>query len=327
MNAQSVWCFLIILFAFGLFVWKYYWKLQIMYNSASLSLYTPKNFGIVQAEKYTYLTNLGQRYAKTQKIVIAGLLRDVRDRLPIIEKRAESLGNMFLDYRILIVENDSKDGTREYLLSWTKRNPKVTILGCGENVKECTLNLPASEGHSVYRSRIEKMAFLRNIYLQEVRKRYSDFDFLTVWDMDIVGSIYLDGVANSMGYFAIDPSLGAMCAYGIYQWGPLKLYYDTYATLESGDSFHIKSKAIHDLKKGLGMQFRRGESPIKIVSCFSGFSIYRLQPILRSFAEYGTTSINDVSGNLECEHVFFHSQLNTLIKMNPSMIHLVIQNN
>ena len=330
MNTKSPWLFLVILVIFVLMVWTYYWKLQLMYNSSSVSLYTPDSFPISNLPEHQSVTNLGFGYARTQRLVIAGLVRNVKSKLPEIEKRAEKLGALFRDYRILIVENDSTDGTREYLLRWAKRNPRVTVLGCGRNSQKCALNIKATEGHSVYRSRIEKMAYLRNIYLQEVKERYTDFDYLAVWDMDIVGSVYLDGVANTMGHFLKDPKIGAMCAYGIYQWGPLKLYYDTYATLEEGDNFHINSKTFHDIQKGLGMQYQRGELPVKMISCFSGFTIYRVHSVLPRKVYYDTNPVEDPSGNLECEHVRLHKKMTTngghQIKMNPSMIHLVILN-
>jgi len=295
-----------------------------MFNSTSVSLYTPDWFKTINKDSYKFKVKSGRLYAQNQKIVIAGLLRNCREKIPEIMKRAEALGQIFKDYRILIVENDSSDGTRRSLLQWANKNPKVTILGCGHNAQNCLLRLPPTDGHSVDRTRIEKMAYLRNIYLREIQTRFSDFDYLAVWDMDIIGSVYVDGVWNTMFYFKNNPNLTAMCAYGIYQWGPLRLYYDTYATLEEGDNFHIQNKFIHDLKKGIGMQFQRGDPPVSVLSCFSGFTIYRLSGVLHS--KYGTTPQDDPSGNLECEHVYLHRQLPGEIKMNPSMIHLVIFN-
>lgn len=325
MITKSPWLFLITLIIFVLVVWSHYWKFQLMFNSSSVSLYTPDSFQISNRENYQKITERGFDYARTQRIVIAGMVRDVESKLPMIMKRAEKLGEMFGDYRIVIVENDSADGTRRCLLKWAKQNPKVTILGCGRNVKECFLGLKATKGHSVSRSRIEKMAHLRNIYLQEIKDIYPDFDYVAVWDMDIIGSIYLDGVANTMGYFEKNANLGAMCAYGIYQWGPLKLYYDTFATIEKGDNFHINSKTFHDVKKGIGMQYKRGQSPIEMISCFSGFTIYRGDLLTNPKVYYDMTP----KGNLECEHVRLHKKIisnGSQMMLNPSMIHLVVYN-
>ncbi len=295
-----------------------------MYNSSALSLYTPDTFPISleNKERYDDMANLGEEVVRDRTIVICALLRDVKNKLPEIEKRAEKLGNIFKDYRILIVENDSSDGTRDELLKWSMRNPRVVILGCGYNVKECSIKSAKSktEGHSVYRSRIEKMTKLRNIYLDEVKRNYSNFDFMAVWDLDIIGTVYLDGVMNSMGFMETYPRIDAICAYGIYRWGALKLYYDTYAHIEKGDRFHIDLKTVHDLKKGLGVQYQRGDLPVDVISCFSGFTLYRI-------SSFGSNVVYDMSppDNLECEHVRLNRKLNTVV-MNPSMIHFVLLN-
>jgi len=304
--------------------WKFRHKLQLTLNRDLITLYTPKVFTSSHNRIYIHdcITNQGFEYAKSKKIIIAGLVRDVLKNLPMIEKRAEKIGALFKDYRVLIVENDSKDDTRKYLLDWVKRNPKIKILGCEINIKKCNIGLEKTKGHLVYRNRIEKMAFLRNKYLEEIRQNYANFDFVAVWDMDIVGSIYLDGIANSMGYFKRHP-IDGMCAYGIYKWGPLKLFYDTYAFLEPGDTFHIDQKILHDIKKGLGTQYNVGDFPVKVVSCFSGFTIYKIQSIIPAHIKYGTSLQED--DNLECEHSYFNKNLQNLY-MNPSMVHLVLLN-
>lgn len=325
----ETWFFLILLIIFILLFWKFYWRIQLMYNSGGVSLYTPPSFTINPGKEnqVNTTTKEGKEYMKTKRVVISGLLRNTASRIPEIERRVEALGNLFYDYRVLVVENDSTDNSRELLLEWSKRNPKVTILGCGYNANNCSLGFKPTEGHSVYRSRIEKMVYLRNIYLEEIKNNYSDYDYAIVWDFDIVGSVYLDGIQNSFGYLKKDPNLDVMCSYGIYSWGPMKLFYDTYATLEKGDNFHIDNKKSHDLRKGIGMglRYNRGDPPVRVISCFSGFAIYRIQSILHPSVYYDMTSKED--NNLECEHVVLHKRMkNSVIKMNPNMIHLVVYN-
>lgn len=302
-----------------------------MYNSGGVSLYTPPSFDIIPGkEKRVYeISRKGFDNMKTKKVVIAGLLRNTASRIPEIERRVEALGKLFSDYRVLIVENDSKDNTRNLLLNWSKRNPKVIILGCGYNVSECHLGFKPTEGHSVYRSRIEKMVYLRNIYLNEIKKNYSNYDYSIIWDFDIIGSVYLDGIANSFGYLKSEPNLDIVCAYGIYTWGPIKIFYDTYAILEKGDVFDIKYKRSHDIRKGLGLglKYKRGNEPISVNSCFSGFTIYKMKSLLSPQVYYSTSSKED--NNLECEHVGLHRRATNSgfnIKMNPNMIHLVVYN-
>ena len=177
-----------------------------MFNSTTLSLYTPDTFILPYdlMDNHDKLVNQGKQYMRSQRVVICTLLRDVSTKIASIIRRTEKIASFFGDYRILIVENDSKDDTRKKLLEWSQKNNKVVVLGCGENVEKCEMKLPKTEGHSVYKSRIDKMVKLRNIYLDEIKERYTDFNYVIVWDMDIIGSVYIDGIQNSFGYFAQD---------------------------------------------------------------------------------------------------------------------------
>src|SRR5205085_6440107 len=57
----------------------------------------------------------------------------------------------------------------------TRRSSDLTILGCGYNAEKCSMpKAPKTDGHYVDYQRIEKMARLRNIYLDEVKKVYRD---------------------------------------------------------------------------------------------------------------------------------------------------------
>src|SRR5579885_336563 len=64
------------------------------------------------------IENRGFTHMRKSKIIIAGLIRDKEYLVNDIKRKLEGLGSYFLDYRILIVENDSKDKTRELLLKW-----------------------------------------------------------------------------------------------------------------------------------------------------------------------------------------------------------------
>ncbi len=325
LNAHTI-LFLTAAAMLSVLISKYYWRLQMMYNTSALSFFTPDTFPIKESNLRTYnkMSAAGEIEMKNKRVIITSLVRDVADRLPEIKRKAEKVGSLFKDYRILIVENDSKDGTRELLLDWAKANNKVTILGCGYNVEKCSLpKMPKTIGHGVDRPRIEKMVKLRNIYLDEIKNRYTDWDYMIMWDLDMISSIYLDGIANTMGWLAKDSTINVVCAYGIYRWGMLTLFYDTYALLHVGEKFHIDDKKIHDIKKGFWQaSYQRGDLPFAVDSCFSGFAIYRTSSILDESVIY------DMSGpeNLECEHVRLNMKIKGKKVVNPSMINFVLLN-
>ena len=296
------------------------------FNSTSLALYTPDTFPLVEEgrEEYEKMVKLGRKHASESTVVICGMLRDAAKNLPNIQRRVEKLGSLFKDYRVLIVENDSTDGTRELLLKWHSRNPRVNILGCGTNAKSCSLSFPKTEGHGVDRRRIDKMIHLRNLYLDEVRRSYSTTDYTIVWDLDIIGSVYLDGVQNSMGYLSTTPTACAMTANGMYRWGILTLYYDTYALLQHEEGFDINYKTASDVRKGLGFRYVRGQFPVNVKSAFGGFSIYRTRALCDSNVDY--TQLPSDGENILCEHTNLCKKLRGEVYVNPSMIHYVLLN-
>lgn len=295
-----------------------------MFNTSVLNHTTPNSFELTNEEEYNRNVQHGVKCMKNKKVVICGMLRDAEKRVSAIKNRVGKMGSMFKEYTVLIVENDSKDNTRKKLLEWAKYDSRVKILGCGVNMNVCNMNLQATEGHSIDEKRIRKMAVLRNIYLNAVKKYYSNCDYMIVWDMDVIGSIYLDGVANSIGIMCEHPMINMMCANGIYRLGPLSLYYDTYAHQDINDEeFHLKNKTFYDLKKRLfDINYVRGDPPVKVESCFSGFAIYKIPAILPTYVKYGT-EVKD--GNIKCEHVVLHNHINNKY-LNPSMIYLILHN-
>ena len=316
-------CAVIVLFM----LWKWYWTVQVMYNSSSVSLYTPDEFVFEtddEEKKYEQTVDAGIEDASTKRVIIASLVRDVETRLPEIIKKAESVGKLFRDYRILIVENDSKDDTRKLLLRWASKNPKVQILGCGINANECSLpKAPKTDGHYVDRTRIQKMVDLRNIYLDHIKTHYSDYDYTVMWDLDMIGSVYLDGIQHSLGYLSQHPDVDVVCSYGIYHWAFFTLFYDTYALLHRGEDFHIDHKTIHDIRKGMWeAKYTRGNQPVEVDSCFSGFAIYRTSSFEDPDIRYDMSPLT----NLECEHVRLNKKIKGKKVVNPSMINLVLLN-
>lgn len=70
------------------------------------------------------------------------------------------------------------------------------------NTAECDISHlfsdPQDTDHSPRPDRIYRMAFLRNIYMDHIRHYYPKFDFLCIMDMDLHGSLYMDGYKHAI---------------------------------------------------------------------------------------------------------------------------------
>lgn len=322
---------------FYLFV-RYYWKFQLAINPHYLSVYTPDELfpvktGESRGEFQSQIAR-GFEHMKQSKVLICGLVRNVEKNVPLIIRRVEEMVKHFGDYRVLIVENNSSDRTRELLLEWNKVNPKVLILGCGRNSPgTCHISFAKvpTTAHIVSRGRISKMTHLRNIYLDELKSMWNsgEFrpDYTMMWDLDVVGSAYVDGVAHTMGYYA-DPDFrertSSVCANGMYDWGIIKTYYDTYAHLDKNETFDMVRFIARDHFLNAFKNYKRGEPLKEVNACFSGLTIYNTSHLLPPEVRYDMDPDEDV--HIECEHVRLSEKLPGKKWVNPSMIHLVMKN-
>lgn len=284
------------------------------------------NFYITNKQDYYNKIELGKKEIKNEKIIICSCVRDVEKNIKHLEDNINRLGNMFKDYRCLIVENDSSDKTRQLLLELSRRNPKVVILGCGVNSNTCKLDLPKTTFKLyVDNKRMHKMATIRNIYLDYIKTNkdvFKDYKYMCVWDLDIYGALYNKGIQNSFGHFVSEPNISSISANAYYKFGPVTLYYDTFAHHDLNYNFHSKYFLVHHLRTVVNNFYHAGEPLKDVKSAFSGFTIYKLKDVLDSGARYDYSR----DENVMCEHVYFHQMLPNRITMNPSMNFYLLEN-
>lgn len=271
------------------------------------------------------MTRRGWAVAARSRVVFAGLARDIMASLPHVKWQLSRTSQMFRDWRLLVVENDSTDGTRAALLAWAQQDPRVVVLGCGVNAPVCHANVPRTVGHPISHTRIHKMTVLRNIYMDHISREYADWDYAGLIDLDITGRLYMDGIANSLGHMDQTPSLHVMCANGLTRVGGFPFwwhFYDGYAVSEDGTTDSMVK--LNGLKQAIdGWERRRGDPPERVASCFSGFTLYRITPRFLAARYDATLPDSDV---VECEHVRFHRNFAGHVALNPSMINTVLDN-
>lgn len=217
--------------------------------------------------EYHEKVSLGRQRMAQTKVVICGLARNVEKILPKSIARIERLGSLFSDYRVVIYENDSTDGTKQMLQRWAEVNPKVdvTIEHLGDPVNPCARCL----------KRAERMARYRNECLNIIRERYSDYSHVIVIDTDLEYGWSDDGVANTFGHDEWDfvGSNGLIlrrCGIALNAF----LQYDAWA-FRTDENFTQLSTAEVNY-----MSWQRGAPLVPVMCSFGGLGVYRMPAYL-----------------------------------------------
>lgn len=255
----------------------------------------------VRSQIYRTRVTRGIRRMSQSRAVICGLCRDVRVHLPRFAARIARLGAMFRDHRVVLVENDSRDATPEFLQDWTKRDPRVDVISERFGVRKFPQNRD--------RDRTAWLAQCRNRYLDQIAARYAEFEYLIVVDTDLAGGWSYEGIANTFGHGDWD----AVGSYGLVESnsGTLGtwLQYDSWAFRSFG---HPAAHPSHPVNS---MLLERGQEMLRVDSCFGGLAVYHLPAILA--ARYGGE---------DCEHVVLHQRMlgqgAGRIYLNPSQVTL-----
>jgi hypothetical protein len=229
---------------------------------------------------------------KNHKVIITGMTRDNITELPVTRKFVEKTGSYFQDYRVVVFENDSTDGTKEFLAKWQSKNDKVEII--------------THDFHNKKRPSIEFLAQARNFYIDAIANNpdYKDFDMLMIVDMDMQYGWDNRGIAHS---FAAVDKWDAVCANGIFteegkMWDMFAFRNDEFPDC-SGDNIQRGQKV-----------YPVGSDFVSVRSCFNGMAFYKRKYV-------GDCRYESPGG--DCEHVYFHQCLidnGTKMFMNPSQL-------
>lgn len=234
--------------------------------------------------------------AKDAKIVIAGCCRDVNhDILNRNLAKCKKLGSNFLDYQIIVFENDSQQPiiSTDEKIHTVNKTFGYKLLGQGRDYR-----------------RVKLMAQFRNEYFKLIQEKYSDFDYVLIVDYDLT-EWRLDGIFNSLGY---DDELWDMIgANGIQITSENKeLYYDTFALIDTNMGLYEIGAVvpIFDIEKGLWKTF----------ACFGGIALYRMEAFLES-GGYSVCHVNKKICSEQCS-ICMHMNIAGFDKIyvNPSMV-------
>lgn len=241
-----------------------------------------------------------------KSILIAALARDCNGSVIRNIPKIEVLRREFRESHVVIVENDSKDGTKETLLRWKERSEGVELImnDFGTVTVPQKTATGANPGTSEYR--ISKMAAYRNMYMEYAANVHFEFDYLVVMDIDIE-DFSVEGVVESIKNAPKD--WGALFANGNRIFNDrMKSFYDYFAyvpygnrglSMKYGDMFFQAGK----IGKLLGKN-----KYVKCISAFGGMAVYKweLAKDIRYRAEKNT--VCDVC-EVMCEHIPFNNEI------------------
>ncbi len=244
-------------------------------------------------EVYRASVDRGTARMRERSVVICGLCRDVLRTLPDLAARVERLGAMFGEYRVVLYENDSIDGTAAFLRGWSEANPAVRAIS--ERRGRRRFPQVASP------ERAAELASCRNVYREHLRAHLAHFDHVIVVDTDLEGGWSFDGLAHTFGQDGWD----FVGSNGLLVGRSPPIYFDTWAHRE-------EVTEAPGARRGRFRPPGRGEPLRPVRSCFGGLGVYRMACLEAPY------------GGDDCEHVVLHRNMRAMgfdrLFLNPSQV-------
>lgn len=327
---QKTMLVIIVLCTIGiLFIWDKYKKnkkIQFLYNQHfghDADVLTKQRWLYHWNEKrfnqYVKHVHSSMESAKKENIIFIGLCQDNgKIWIPFWIKIIEYIGTYFRDYRIVFLENDSKDDTRELLLQERKRNHRINVM-CDDkqamNISSCKLGIRSYSDRSLkeanLRERINVLRDLRQKLIERARQKWHNTTYTVIIDWDLIGDFSIEGFFHALSYVRNDITdaiaVNSLCnrqgTWNIFDTFPL---IDTEHQCTSIKRHKTTMDNIINKRYINSLVYQRIE-PIQVKSGFGGVMIYKSSSII--FANY----ITNQHCSLECEHSAFHHGLRIMI--------------
>ena len=237
---------------------------------------------------------MGRKPIAESKVIIVGLARNCEKNVEHEIKRIDVAFKAFQKVCWIIVESDSVDATFEKINSLTGKI-EIDLISLGHL-------------RDVFPKRTERIAKCRNEYLKSLQqKKYSEFDFVVVAD--------LDGVNKNVSANSVSSCWSTEVEWDACFSNQSAPYYDIWALRHEKWSpndcwknyeFLLKhkvgqSKALYASVHARMIRIPPKEAPIEVNSAFGGLAIYKKR--LLEGSEYIGLNPN---GEEVCEHVSIH---------------------
>jgi len=244
--------------------------------------------------------SVGKEIAKNSRLILATCTRDGEKKIKNIVNTYRYFSKFFKKVKLIVMENDSKDKTREKLFKLKDRGIDVDVVGCGVNSSVCEMKLNNIRfGFSS--NRVRRMAKIRNVLLDHIKTIQENYDFCTLFDGDLNMDISTEGMLESLYYIRKKKNVDAVCSYTTTYFSKiLGRFYDSfsYEPIKLGSFVPVIVTLLFSF-------FMNGL--VRVKSCFNGLTIYKL-PFAEHMKYFENTNL--------CEHKSFHRKMNIYINTN-----------
>lgn len=244
-----------------------------------------------------------------KNIIIAALARNCEDSLRTNIPLIESLRAQCLWSQVVVVENDSVDGTKKLLHDWETNYDDVTIISNDYGTKTIPDQSDLVQNPMTSYQRIEKMVFYRNLYLDYIREVRHRIDLLIIIDIDVI-EISLKGLIDVINAF--EDKTGAIFSNGMSvmktPFGLSEIYYDTFAVWEYPllNEFSYSAESLNRTFKSINKKVKK--TPFYgVISAFGGLGVYNYQAIKELRYQTVLNPLNPQEAI--CEHIPFNQEI------------------
>ena len=256
--------------------------------------------GTDYTDQYTSMVATGLAAARHGSAVIVGIARNAMPYLANTMALVAEVVPSFSSCRMYIYENDSTDGTGEFLDAFAAENPWLVV-------EHDTLGGIDSRGFEPERT--VRLAHCRNKCLEWVRATAPKASWVIVLDLDPHGGFSVDGVYNSIGWLQTKSTESAvarpagMASFSLWAehreegMPPHIAQYDSWAA---------RLNWWRDRRDEIGfawfsmLLFPVGSPPVPMNSAFGGLCVYSGEAFLSAGVRY--------DGG-DCEHVSLHRRM------------------
>jgi hypothetical protein len=226
--------------------------------------------------------------------IFAGIAKNVYPYISQVLGTISECAGQFAKRKIIIVENNSTDGTEDALTRWASISEDHIYIRDNDNTLDGL-------------TRTERLAYFRNTYMREIEKTdYDSFRYVILFDCDNVNSNSIDkeSIIKGIKFLEDDDERAAVFANtrGFYYdiWPlrhPIWCPGDCWDEVRSLSTFISYAEAILTCVGARQIRIKSTSAPIPVISAFGGLAIYKRRFLL------GKRYLGRYRGGLTSEHV------------------------